>query len=161
MLSYKDQSHPRSPEATRARSSGKNTHKPVEARNTQVKCVVCKLESGEGLGGKGIGQKGLTSKVSTCLDCKVSAHTFVPSDDRKRKIHSLPAFANKTCYEIIHTEEGHSLWERRDHSNGKVPYSTQTSHPIYQHLRQQCGRPTKKQKKDGSSYSSSSTYRTL
>ena len=132
-------------------------HVPVIPKNLQVKCTVCKLENGQGLGGKALGEKGLTQNVATCSECHVSAHAVVP--EVKRKIHGLNVFKSITCFEIIHTRHGCCLWEHRDPTGNARGIAPQPSNEIYKELRQMYDRPSKIEKKrrsealDGSNYS--------
>ena len=98
------------------------------------------------MGGKVLGQKGMSKHVATCSVCGISSHTVLP--DKKRKIHALQQFDSKTCWEILHSEDGFGLWKRLNNSDSSIRYAPQYTHPVFMELRRQYGKtPTMKRNK--------------
>ena len=103
------------------------------------KCIVCKLECSDALGGSDVGYQLIGTGVAGCTGCSIIAHSTIPK--YKRKLHSFEAFQNKTCHEIIHTKEGRELWARKGPDEPGRNYMPQVSHPHYKQLRTLYGKP--------------------
>jgi Transposase IS4 len=117
-------------------SPGKAAHVMTAPRNKD-KCVVCKLESGQGLAGKGK-MEGFYKHVVKCTTCLMSCHNVVPK--APRLIHSMPEFKGMTCWQIMHSPIGHDLWKRQ-HESAKRRYEVQTSTVLYSRLRELYQKP--------------------
>ena len=93
----------------------------------------------------------MAKHVATCSACGITSHTVVP--EKKRKIHSLQQFESKTCWEILHSEDGFGLWKRQKVENSTIRYAPQYSHPVFMELRRQYGKTStmkrNKRRRDG------------
>jgi Transposase IS4 len=139
MMSYPDpDSKTASPSKFQAARAvrGSIAHVAMEAK-TGVPCVVCRLETGAGLGGKDITMIGMYKNVVICSHCNIAAHSCIPSN--KRKLHAFAEWENMTCFQILHSQSGEDLWKRRP--GERTAYAPQPSHPLYMRLREEHSRP--------------------
>jgi hypothetical protein len=93
-------------------SPGKAAH-VMTAPRSKDKCVVCKLESGQGLASKGK-MEGFYKHVVKCTTCLMSCHNVIPRTPRL--IHLMPEFKGMMCWQIMHSPIGHDLWKRQHES---------------------------------------------
>ncbi|CAB9517121.1 unknown protein [Seminavis robusta] len=100
------------------------------------KCIVCRLECGNFFGNL-ISEAGIKRNVSVCSICKVPAHNCVPADS-PRKIHRLPQFKGKTCFEIAHTPDGLSMWPIRNDLDHKQDQDPTPEHAGFGNLFERC-----------------------
>ena len=86
---------------------------------------------------------GLTSDVILCSICEVPLHSTIPDlATSTRKIHQLEYFRGMTCFEIFHSPEGKTVWNR--HPRGSQKRSTPVfSSAIVMELRVVHGLPPK------------------
>ena len=94
------------------------------------RCAVCRLETNMN---KSLGQANLAKHVFMCSKCKIPAHPAVPTNSN-RQIHQLEQFKGLSCFAILHSDGGNSIWTRRP--EGQNPrYTVNFSSPIVQELR--------------------------
>jgi len=151
MITYKDVSKKQATPKHKRSAGASMAHTTHQIDSTGVMCVVCKLEMGEGLGGRKIGQEGLTRDVVMCTDCKMPAHHFRPL--KLRKVHMMPEFLGLTCQQIMHSEQGYACWNRKNPADikaGQPVYGVTASSATWKFLREQYGKTTKKVRGRGS-----------
>ena len=88
--------------------SGRKGHYPVTPDKAKTPCIVCRMETNDGLGGRNKGgMQKIYNSVAYCKDCRMSAHFTVPG--KKRKIHELSYFNNMSCWDVMHSKKGYQL----------------------------------------------------
>jgi Transposase IS4 len=130
-------------------TTGTVAHVPLATRSG-IPCVVCRLETGAGLGGNTISMVGLYTNVVNCSHCQIGSHNCIPITTRK--LHAFPEWKGMTCFQILHTQSGEELWKRRP--GEKTNYAPQQSNPLYQQLREEYNKTKiigRKRSADGSS----------
>lgn len=119
-------------------------HKQVRAKS-ESKCSVCILEwkwrdelpqdQQNTITGKGH-----KTNVALCEKCGIKAHAIRISSERQNRIHKLPEFNGMSCFEIMHTPQGQSIWPRNPVScNHRKKYDLNQRHPIVNSLREAYG----------------------
>ena len=124
-------------------------HVPVSNQGTkragQLRCVVCAAD--KNLQRMKDVQKynyvDLKRAVSTCRQCNISAHTGILKTGKR--VHTFPAFQNKTCFEIAHSDEGKCIWRVHPETNR---LAVMIGLGQYQQLREYYGLPKKRGKKN-------------
>ena len=115
---------------------------PLEG-NKRLACAVCLLE--HRWKKKTLGMKGLYSNVGQCAKCGIVTHLVNSTDEREDgwKIHKLPQFAGKTCFEILHSIHGREIFMCRpaDGGDSRYKYTTKKNHPLVLGLREKHGLP--------------------
>ena len=114
---------------------------PIPKDKKEQTCVVCMLEIGDGISGKGSKpgmRNGVKKGLAHCQDCGMTANYFVPTN--KKKIHDLECFQNMSCFAILHSSDGYTLWANRGPDK---KHSVKTGCPIYLQLQEMYGRPKK------------------
>ena len=144
MLKFKEKdAKPPTPEATRNRARQtlqiQQLHQPVAVKDIEnARCSVCRLEH-QIIPSK-VNGKGLKSNLVMCSCCGVTAHNYVVTGDSSRWIHQVENFANKTCFDILHTEVGFQLWCRNTEIK-KWAAKARVSHRVYKDIREMHGLP--------------------
>lgn len=90
----------------------------------------------------------LKAEVGSCTKCNVPAHIFEPSC--KTKLCEQLDFTNMTCFNIMHTKEGHEIFQRAQTSNNKLrsAYQVCDTHPIIQRVQERLGIERTQKKKE-------------
>ena len=86
---------------------------------------------------KAIGPTNMTKGLVMCRKCKIPAHAGAPTKSN-RQIHDLEQFKGLSCFAILHSDEGNSIWIRKPEGH-EVRYSVNFANPIVQDLRDHYG----------------------
>ena len=146
-ISDNEQDETGTPQSKQDVSAWATEHK-MESLPTKVveRCAVCRLETNMD---KSLGQANMAKNVLMCSKCKIPAHPAVPTNSNRR-IHQLEQFKGLSCFAILHSEDGNSIWTRRP--EGQNPrYTVSFSSPIVQDLRSYHGLSRKQKRKRRSS----------
>ncbi|MHA7927748.1 MAG: hypothetical protein ACX936_21325, partial [Marinobacter sp.] len=120
-------------------------HVPVELQfGSKRRCVVCRLESvylkeeeTTVSDGKSHHERGNYRKVCKCAQCGVCAHSHIPDGRYRRVIHDLDEFKGLTCFDIVHSPEGTSIWPRNmDGVHQTKRYNVVREHPVVQRIKE-------------------------
>ena len=84
--------------------------------------------------------KGLYSNLAACKTCGVHAHSFVQRDS-VRKVHQIPEFKGKSCFDILHTPLGNEIWQRTVSEANRYCFTINHKHPAVAQMRDDWGLP--------------------
>ena len=110
-------------------SAALSTHRMVQVAYGP-RCAVCRLEHGMNAS---LRQAGMAKNVLLCSKYNIPAHPYIPWNST-RQIHRMKEFEGLSRFEILHTDEGMTLWTRN--SEGRHRYTPRQSYPIVKRLRE-------------------------
>ena len=108
------------------------------------RCSVCAADRNfQGLLGVNVKKYAdLKREVSTCHRCCLSAHAGLLQE--RKRIHRLPEFVGLTCFEILHSNLGKSIWSTHPTTH---KCQVNRSSVAYKNLREHYGLPREENRK--------------